>query len=344
MRCSPPVHAAVDAARHPVPLGKLARQLHAAFPAAARAQVRELLDGLIACGVLVSGLYAPMTCPDALGYLCARLREARAEEIPPVSGLVGELAAIHQAIGSAADGPALLAVAARMTALSRAAEMPLAVEVAVDCDVQLPGQVAREARDAAVVLHRVSPYPAGLPVWAGYHQRFLDRYGTGAMVPVLELVADSGLGVPAGYIGAALERPARAVAKRDTVLAGLVQRAVADGSGEIALTDEVITDLAGGAWPETRLPARAEIAFEIRASSLQDLDRGRFTLVVSGAPRPGSSMIGRHVHVLDGAGRDELGGARSPRPLTGRSPLSCRSRRAGAATTTSPAPRSCCRT
>jgi len=308
VRCSPPVRAAVEAARHPVPLGKLARQLHAAFPAAARAQVRELLDGLMACGVLVSALYAPMTCPDALGYLCARLREARAEEIPAVSGLADELSAIHQALKSAAGGPALLGLAARMTALSRAAEMPLAVEVAVDCDVQLPGQVAREARDAAVVLHRLSPYPAGLPVWAGYHQRFLDRYGTGALVPVLELVADSGLGLPAGYLGAALERPARAVAKRDTVLAGLVQRAVADGSGEIVLTDEVITDLAGGTWPGARLPARAEIAFEVRAVSLQDLDRGRFTLVVTGAPRPGSSMIGRHAHVLDAAGRGELAG------------------------------------
>jgi thiopeptide-type bacteriocin biosynthesis protein len=308
VRCSRPVRAAVEAARKPIPLGKLARQLYAGFPAATRAQVDELLDGLIAHGVLVSSLYAPMTCPDALGHVCARLREARAEEIPAISGLASELAAVHQAIESATDGPVLLAVAARMTALSQAAEMPLAVEVAVDCDVQVPEQVAREARNAAIVLHRVSPYPAGLPAWTSYHQRCVDRYGTGALVPVLELVADSGLGLPAGYLGAALERPARTMAQRDTVLLGLVQKAMADGSGEVVLTDEVITGLAGGTWPEIRLPARAEIAFEVRAASLEALDQGRFTLVVSGAPRPGSSMIGRHAHVLDGAGRDELAG------------------------------------
>ena len=159
VRCSPPVRAAVEAAREPVPLGKLARQLRADFPDATPAQVRVLLDGLITHGVLVSGLYAPMTCPDALGYVCARLREARAEEIPAVSGLASELAAIHQAIEPAADGRVLLAVAARMTALSQAAEMPLAVDAAVDCDVRIPGQVAREARDAAIVLHQLSPVP-----------------------------------------------------------------------------------------------------------------------------------------------------------------------------------------
>lgn len=308
VRCSPPVRAAVEAAREPVPLGKLARQLHADFPAATRVQVHELLDGLIAHGVLVSSLYTPMTCPDALGHVCARLREARTEEIPAVSGLASELAAIHQAIEPAGDGHALLAVASRMTALSQVTEMPLAVEMAVDCDVRIPGQVTQEARDAAIVLHQLSPYPSGLPAWTSYHKRFLARYGTGTLVPLLELVADSGLGLPAGYLGAALQRPAPAIAKRDRVLPGLVQKAMTDGSGEVVLTDEVITDLAAGVRPEVRLPARAEIAFEVRTASLDALDRGRFTLVISGAPRPGSSMIGRHAHVLDGAGRDELAG------------------------------------
>jgi thiopeptide-type bacteriocin biosynthesis protein len=307
VRCSPPVRAAVEAARAPVPLGKLVRQLHADFPAATDTQLHRLLDGLVAHGVLASSLYAPMTCPDALGHVCARLREARAEEIPAISGLASELTAIYQAIESAADGPSLMTVAARMTALSQVAEMPLAVDVAVDCDARIPGPVAREARDAAIVLHRVSPYPSGLPAWADYQGRFLSRYGAGALVPVLDLVADSGLGFPAGYVGAALERPARTIARRDAVLAGLVQKAMTDGSGEVVLTDEVIMDLAGGARPEVRLPARAEIAFEVRAASLEALDQGRFTLVVSGAPRPGSSMIGRHAHVLDDqAGRDEL--------------------------------------
>jgi thiopeptide-type bacteriocin biosynthesis protein len=308
VRCSPPVRAAVAAAREPVALGKLARQLHAGFPAATESRMHALLDGLIAHGVLVSSLYAPMTCLDALGHMCAQLREARAEEVPAISGLVAELTAIHQAIDAAADGPALLAVAGRMTALSQAAVMPLVVDAVVDCDVRIPGQVAREARDAAIVLHRVSPYPSGLPAWTGYHERFLGRYGPGALVPVLELVADSGLGFPAGYLGAALERPARTLAKRDTVLLGLVQKAMADGSGEVVLTDEVIADLVGGPRPEAGLPVRAEIAFEVRAASLEVLDQGLFTLVVSGAPRSGSSMIGRHAHLIDDVGRDELAG------------------------------------
>ncbi len=52
------------------------------------------------------------------------------------------------------------------------------------------------------------------------------------------------------------------------------------------------------------LPARAEVAVEIHAGSLEALERGRFALTVTGTPRPGSSMAGRHTHLLPEEGRD----------------------------------------
>ena len=45
---------------------------------------------------------------SALGHMCAQLREARAQEIPAISSLVTELAAVRQEIDAAADGPAVL--------------------------------------------------------------------------------------------------------------------------------------------------------------------------------------------------------------------------------------------
>jgi lantibiotic biosynthesis protein len=341
VRYTPPVRAAMEAAREPVPFGDLVRRIQADFPAASSGKVRGLLTGLVEQGMLVSSLRAPMTCLDALGYACDRLREADAENIPAVSRLVEELAAIHQDVTATVDSPALVPRVGRMTALSRAASVPLVVDTAVDCDVQLPELVAREARGAAIILHRLSPHPAGVPAWAHYHERFLDRYGQGAVVPVLEL-ADSGLGLPAGYLGSARDRPAPAVTRRDTVLMALAQQAVTDGSGEIVLTDDVIDDLSADSPSELSLASRAEIVCEIRAATLDALNRGRFTLLVTGTPRPGSSMAGRYATSYPPTTKTNWRKRlRYPKPEP--SPRNCPSPPASAATRTWPAPRSCCR-
>jgi thiopeptide-type bacteriocin biosynthesis protein len=306
VRCTAPVRAVMEAAKEPVPFGELTRQIRAGFPSASPSQVRGLLMGLVEQGILLSSLRAPMSCLDALGYACDNLRAVDAGNIHAVSVLVKELAAIHQDITAVVDGPGLVPVTGRMSGLSQAAAVPLVVDAAADCDVRLPEQVGREARDAAVLLYRLSPYPSGVPAWAGYHERFLDRYGEGAAVPMLDLVADSGLGLPAGYLGSARDRPAYAVMRRDTVLMALAQQAMADGSGEIVLTDEVISDLSHGAPAEMSLATRAEIVFEVRAPTLDALNRGRFTLLVTGTPRPGSSMAGRYAHLLPAGDQAQL--------------------------------------
>ena len=309
VRATRPVRVALETAREPVPFGKLSSQLTADFPAAAEEQVRVMLAGLVTQGMLVTSLRAPMTEPDALGHVCARLREVHADDIPDISSLVRELAAIHRILqtgGSFLRVPDQT-VTGRMSALSQAADTPLAVDTILDCEVRIPEQAAREACDAASVLHRVSPYPSGHPAWTEYHARFLDRYGTGAHVPVLDLVADSGIGLPAGYLGSSRPgRTARPVTRRDATLLILVQRAMMSGDDEIILTDQVIGDLTDGEPTEPSVASRTEIAVEIRATSLEALDRGRFTLLVTGTPRPGSSMIGRHASLLNGRDRDLL--------------------------------------
>src|SRR5262249_19256688 len=139
-----------------------------------------------------------------------------------------------------------------------------------------------------------------------YHYRFRSRYGVGALVPVLELIADSGLGLPSDYLGSARERAPRYVSERDEKLLALIQRATLDGSGEITLTDQIIQDLTAADPVDRALPSRVEVAVEVRSHSVEALSRGRFTLAVTGTPRPGSSMAGRHAHVLPADARDAL--------------------------------------
>lgn len=198
VRHSRPVRAAVDAARTPIRFGVLRERLVAQFPTATASQVEGMLAGLVDQRILISSLCAPMTCVDALGHLCAELDAVRAETIPQIASTTRELAAIHQRLSTGGRG-ALSdpTVIRQMRALSPVADMPVIADTILDCDVEIPGQVVHEARDAVRVLHRLSPYPWGHPAWRDYHSRFRARYGIGALVPVLELVADSGLGLPA---------------------------------------------------------------------------------------------------------------------------------------------------
>jgi hypothetical protein len=158
--------------------------------------------------------------------------------------------------------------------------------------------MVQEASDAVRVLLRLSPHAFGYPAWRDYHTRFRSRYGTGALVPVLELVADSGLGLPAEYLGSAHGRAARKVSERDEKLLAFIQRSTMDGSGEVVLTDQVIEDLTTGDRADlVHLPPRVEGAVEVRAKSVEALARGRFGLAVTGTPRPGSSMAVRHAYL-----------------------------------------------
>lgn len=311
VRHSRPVRIALEAARQPVKFGELRTLLLHQFTAAGEQQIDRLLVGLLNEGLLISSLWAPMTCLDALGHACAVLAAADAHTIAEVADTVRELSAIHRELST--GGPAAAARSAvtdRMKALSEAANVPLVIDTILDCDVQIPEQVAQEASDAVRVLLRLSPYAFGYPTWRDYHTRFRARYGTGALVPVLELVADSGLGFPAEYLGSAHGRAARQVSERDEKLLALIQRATADGSGEIVLTDQVIEELTAGDDADlVHLPPRAEVAVEIRATSVEALARGRFALTVTGTPRPGSSMAGRHAHLLPDEGRDHIAGS-----------------------------------
>ncbi|RFS81446.1 lantibiotic dehydratase [Actinomadura spongiicola] len=308
VRHSRPVRAAVEAARRPVPFGELTTRLADEFPAASNEQIKGMLIGLLQQNVLISSLQAPMTCTDALGHVCSELRAARAYDIPAINGLVDSLSRVHRSISanSPAIEPAWARVTQEMKTVSQVASTPLAIDTLLDCEVQLPEQVAREARDAVDLLYRLSPYPFGYPAWRDYHTRFLARYGTGAVVPVLELVADSGLGLPAEYLGSPWGRALRAVTEREEQMLALIQNATMSGDDEIVLTDQVIERLSSDHATGVSLPSRVEIAVEVGAASLEALNRGRFVLRVTGTPRPGSSMIGRHAHLPPGDSRDLL--------------------------------------
>ncbi|MFC0861661.1 lantibiotic dehydratase [Sphaerimonospora cavernae] len=316
IRYTRPVRAALAHAAEPIRLGELDERLRAQFPAAPPERITCLLADLVERGVLLTSLRALMTSVDSLDHLKDQLQAAGARDLPDVAELLdtltdisAELSHLRQITHLAEVEPIRQRAAERMTTLCSAIEQPLALHVALDCDITIPDAVLAEAEAATTTLLRLTPNPFGSPTWKDYHFRFRFRYGPGAVVPVRELIADSGLGYPSGFLGAPRERAARTLTERDETLLALIQQAAADESPEMELTERVISSLAVGDHSGMLPPPRVELAFNLLATSPDALSRGRFQLWVTGAPSPASSMAGRFAHLLPEEDQRRLAGS-----------------------------------
>jgi thiopeptide-type bacteriocin biosynthesis protein len=314
VRCTRPVQAALALAATPIRFDALTAALADRFPTATAAQVRAVLDDLVDQRFLVTNLRPPMSAPDGLAHVLDALTAAGAHDLPDVAAVLRQLGAVrdllaeHNATGDPARAAGLRASAAgRMTALAPGHRPTLAVDTRLHADIRVPEEVLAEAALAATVLLRVATKPFGSAAWLDYHARFRARYGSGALVPVRDLVADSGLGYPTGYLGAPRAHPAwRTLTERDAAVLALVQRAALDHRDEIALTDADLAALTVGEPAEVVPPARIELGMAVHAASADAVDRGEFQLRITAAPAVPTSMAGRFAGLLDDSGRDRL--------------------------------------
>jgi thiopeptide-type bacteriocin biosynthesis protein len=314
VRYTPAVRTALAYASRPVQFGQLAARLAAELPDAEPTRIEAMLHGLVDGGFLITSLRPPMTVNDAIAHVIESLRAAGASEMADLAPVLENLASaharlrLHNSIAEPDEGVRLRAAVARcMTGLVPSTRPALAVDVRLDAQIAVPRSVLDEAALAADVLLRVTTQPFGSAAWLDYHTRFRDRYGPGALVPVLELVADSGLGYPAGYLGAPRARPAwRVVTERDVRLMAMIQGAILDGADEIQLDDAGIEALAVGDHATAMPPSRVELGVAVYAPTTQAVDRGDFELQVMAAPRIPTSMAGRFAHLLDPAEREQL--------------------------------------
>ncbi|MGZ3113525.1 lantibiotic dehydratase [Streptomyces sp. H62] len=313
-----PVRTVLVAAREPIRGGELADKLRAEFPEAGREKVRRLLAELIRRRVLVTGLHAPSTETDALGHLLDQLHRADVDALPALAATVRELGEIRTALTECASRRGRVSAAARMRALVPGLRRhPLALDLRLDARLDLPDAVAREIERATLILARLSARPYGTAAWNAYHQRFYERYGIGTMVPLQEVVADSGIGYPEGYPGTSPGARRSRLCARDDTLGRLAQTAALDGCDEVVLTDELIAALDAGP-DEPRLPPHLEVGARIHADSVDALLRGRFRLEIVSVSRGAGVTMGRFLGVLAPAGREALAAELSGLPTADR--------------------------
>ncbi|WP_280672002.1 MULTISPECIES: lantibiotic dehydratase [unclassified Kitasatospora] len=311
LRHTAPVRTILAAAQAPISVEDLGAKILAEFPAVGMDKVTALLAELVARGVLITGLNAPGTETDALGYLVAQLEAVEAETVTPVTELVLTLRKVRaelaecNALPAARARTATTAVAERMSALVPVRRHPLAVDLRLDGSVTLPRDVAREVERAALALARVSAAPYGATAWKVYHQRFYERFGIGSMVPVQDVVADSGIGFPDGYPGSVKGERRSPLSLRDEVLVRLAQNAVLDGRDEVVLDEALMTSLELGP-DEIRLPPHLEMGVRVHAAGLAELQRGDFRLEVVSVSRGAGVGTGRFLGVLEERDRARL--------------------------------------
>ncbi|MGW0643916.1 lantibiotic dehydratase [Streptomyces badius] len=303
---SAPVRLILRAADAPIRIGELSEKLMAEFPAVAAERVKRLLAGLVRRRVLITNLHAPATETDALGYLVTRLDGVRAEDIRLLAPVVRELRAVHAGLEQCGTTEGRDAVATRMRDLVPGLRRhPLALDLRLDATVVLPDLVAREVERAATILTRLCARPYGTEPWNEYHQRFYERFGVGTMVPLMEVVADSGVGYPDGYPGRPTDEGRRRLSPRDDVLLRLAQAAALDGRDEVVLTDETVAALDRGPQ-EPRVPSHLEVSVRLHAASLAEVRRGRFTVELTSVSRGSGVTVGRFLGVLPRAQRKRL--------------------------------------
>jgi len=323
VRYTPAVQMVWKIARTPIRCAEVAACLAAAFSSTSKTVIEAMLMRLVGQGILVSGLRAPGTVSDALEHLLGQLTAVNAYEIPQVVPIVGSLQKIYKALAAHNRAgqdefaePLHRSVLELMAPLATSStERPLKTDMRLDCEVIFPEAVAHEAELAATALTRLTPYPYGAPAWQDYHKEFVERYGVGAMVPLLDLInPGSGLGFPAGYTGSERAERLPSLSARDSKLLTLAQRATAAGQLEVVLDEAGICALEVSGSLPIRAPSHVEICVEVHAGDVDALTRGDFTLTVTATPRAAGTVTGRFAGLLDPADREPLAAALATLP------------------------------
>ena len=177
-----------------------------------------------------------------------------------------------------------------------------APDLRLDAEVRLPQAVVTEAETAATVLTRLTTCPRGTTAWRRYAERFAERYGQDAEVPLQHLTdPEQGLGLPDGF-GPEAEPP-RAMTLRDRLLLELAGTAAVEGRRSVTLSGAMIERLEAATDPPALTPPHLEVCAQVQAASERALQAGNFRLRVVTLSRAAGAMTGRFWHLFAHTGQ-----------------------------------------
>ena len=298
-------------ARRPVPVMDIVEELAREYPRTTVATILGAVGQLVEHGILVTSLRAPTSVVDAVGHLLRELDAVDAGDIPEIRATVSgvrDLAAVLDDHNASPQDPRRAQRRARATAcvdeLYPADSPALAIDTRLGYRVSLSAPVLEAVASAAEVLTRLSAHPTGKRAWQEWRYRFVERYGTGAAVPV-DLVTDptTGLGFPAGYPSSIAPIYPDESTDRDRELAALAQGAVIDNTDEVDIQG-LLSHLTHCKTPHP--PSHMELLVQIHAASTDAINAGDFEVAITGAARAAGTTTGRFLHLLPPRDRESL--------------------------------------
>lgn len=316
VRATPVVRLVLATVAAPTPFAEVVDTVVRAVPGAGRARAERLVHQLRSVGVLTSDLRPPLNEPRPERFLARRLADLPVAR--PVADALWRTAELMTRLDSPTlphsieDFRELTRHQRELTPGHTGSTYQTDAVLAVD-DCTLPAGIGRAAADAAhclIRLHRDRGVPAHL---ADYHAAFRQRYGSGELVPLLDLLSpDIGLDCPPTYRTPSRTYPlptaAPAVDRPDhTALIALYAEAVAEGAHSVELTDDRLSLLTAPTTGSRPLPPSLDIFLQLGARSPADLARGDWQAVLSPFPVAGGGRThGRFAHLLGADAEDRL--------------------------------------
>lgn len=303
VRHSPLVAEILEAATRPTPAAQVGEQVAARFGVPAE-RVGQVLAVLVAEEILTTGLRPPLDGSDPLRHVLALLDRVPAD---PTAEWYAALELLREIDRSREEydrlpvgrGEPHLREMIRTAHRLDDHPTPFHVDTRLDIEARLPDQIRAEVEQAADLMWRLSRDKLGLFALREYHGRFLERYGSDRLVPVLELLdAARGLGAPAGYGWPLSEAgPQAPPPPDDTRHARIVHRIVAeairDRRREVELTDDLVAQLSPPGGDPRTVPDSCEVTVHVISPSVDALAAGDFRVVLSASPgshRAGSTF------------------------------------------------------
>lgn len=276
----------------------------------AGAYVAELIDSQL----LVSELWPALTGPEAVHGLIETLERAAVE---PALRTAAMLRRVHEELekldrqGLGNDPSRYGEIARGLEPLPQRAERDhlFQVDLFKPGEVSLDPAVLDEVARGLEALHRLEAAIVGDPL-DGFRDRFLDRYGTDRLVPLLEaLDVEAGAGQPLSAMGGDSSPLLEGLdfssdgdfekvrwGAREELLLGKLMRAQAAGAFEVVIDDD---DLEGLETRKRRphLPDSFQAVAMVGAAGEEALGAGDFRVWVRTAFGPsGARLAGRFCH------------------------------------------------
>ena len=298
---TPPVQFALKMTQESLPYQQLIHGLKRQYPQIEQPLIEQFVKQLWDHHFLQSNLRPPLTDISPVHYILQHLPKTPA--LKPLREMVEQVLYQCSEFDHAQNAAESITILRNLRQMQKELSMTqndgnLQTDATLKlASTDLPVEIGKVACRAAEVLFRQSQV-RGVQQLHEYRQVFLEKYGSYAEVPLLELLsAENGLGAPPTY-----QYPPRTFAlqsrtmpasttHRDAILTQLVMQAVNEHTQEIVLTDAILQRIEKDAIKEEDLPLSIEIYLQIQARSREALQQGEWRAVIS--PNCGSPAGGR---------------------------------------------------